>query len=116
MKHKFELKDAFGFGWEGVKAKAYSDAADFKDASAVMFEVTRSHGKVKSLASNRVYLVLEGEGEFIINSEVIPVKKTDMVIVPKDTPYDYRATGGSVLKLFLIHTPAFDPEKEVKLE
>ncbi|RLG16227.1 hypothetical protein DRN63_04425, partial [Nanoarchaeota archaeon] len=84
-------------------------------ASAAYFEVSGRHGKVKTTKSDRVYLVLEGEGEFIINDEVIPVKATDVIIVPKNTPYDYRATS-DILKLFLVHCPAYDPEAEVKLE
>lgn len=116
MKYKFELKDAYEFGWQGLKGKAYSDASDFKDASVAVFEVTGSYGKVKSLVSNRIYLVLEGKGEFIINGKVIPVKPTDVIIVPKNTPYDYRATEGTILKLFLVHSPAWTPEKEVELE
>lgn len=112
---KFMLKDAYEFGWEGLKGRAYSDASDFKDASVAVFEVTGSHGKVKSLVSNRVYYVLDGKGEFIINDKVIPVEKTDVVIVPKNTAYDYRAKNGT-MKLFLVHSPSFDPDAEVKLE
>ncbi len=116
MKYKFELKDAYDFGWKGLKGKAYNDASNFKDASVSQFEVTGRHGKVKSLVSNRIYLVLEGEGEFIINEQIIPVKATDVIVVPKDTPYDYKAKKGKTLKLFMIHTPAWDSDKEVKLE
>jgi mannose-6-phosphate isomerase-like protein (cupin superfamily) len=115
MKYKFELKEAYEFGWEGLKGKAYSDASNFKEVSASQFEVTKNHGKVKSLISNRVYLVLEGEGEFWINEEIFQVKPTDVIIVPKNTPYDYRTTKGK-LKLFMIHSPAWDEKKEVKIE
>jgi mannose-6-phosphate isomerase-like protein (cupin superfamily) len=116
VKYKFELKDAYEFGWEGLKAKAYSDASNFKEASVSVFYVTGSHGKVKSLVSNRIYYVLEGEGEFIINNEIIPVKITDVVIVPKNTPYDYKAKKGTTLKLFLVHSPSWNSDKEVKLK
>ncbi|MEM5778688.1 MAG: cupin domain-containing protein [Candidatus Aenigmatarchaeota archaeon] len=112
---KFKLKDAYKFGWEGLKGLAYNSKKDFKRASAAMFEVTGRHGKVKSLVSDRVYLVLEGQGEFIINNKKVTVKKDDVIIVPKNTPYDYKAVKGK-LKLFLVHTPAFDETKEVKLE
>lgn len=115
---KFSLKDARAkkIGWEGLKGFIYSDRNDFQNASAIMFEVTGRHGKVKSLVSDRIYLVLDGKGEFIINDEVIPVERGDVIIIPKNTPYDYKAIEGDILKLFLVHTPAFDAEKEVKLE
>lgn len=113
---KFKFKEKGEFSWEGLKGFIYSDKDDFPFASAIAFEVKGSHGKVKSLVSNRVYLILEGKGEFIIDGKVIPVEPTDVIIVPKNTAYDYRAVDGTTLKLFLVHTPAFDAEKEVKLE
>jgi mannose-6-phosphate isomerase-like protein (cupin superfamily) len=115
MKNKFELKEARDFGWEGLKGKAYNNSSDFKNASAAFFEVTGRHGKVKSLVSDRIYYIMEGEGEFIINEKAVPVKAGDVIIVPKNTPYDYR-NKGKVLKLFLVHTPAFEPDGEVNLE
>lgn len=112
---KYILKKAYKFGWEGLDGWAYNSKDDFPNASAAYFEVTVKHGTVKTTKSDRIYLILDGKGEFIINGEVIPVKKTDVVIVPKNTPYDYQAREG-ILKLFLVHTPAFDPEADVKLE
>ncbi|MCX6826427.1 MAG: cupin domain-containing protein, partial [candidate division Zixibacteria bacterium] len=73
------------------------------------------HGKVKSTKSDRVYLVLEGKGKFMVGNEKNDVKKDDVIIIPKNTPYDYKAIGGK-LKLFLVHTPAYDEKAEIKLE
>lgn len=115
MKNKFELKEAREFGWEGLKGKTYNDSSDFKNASAALFEVTGRHGKVKSLINDRVYYVVEGEGNFMINEKVTPVKSGDVIIVPKNTPYDFE-NKGKMLKLFLVHTPAFAPKGDVKLE
>ena len=112
---KYVLKKAYQFGWEGLKGWAYNSKDDFPNASAAYFEVTGSHGKVKTTKSDRIYFVLEGQGEFIIDGKIISVEKTDVVIVPKNTPYDYKAMKGT-LKLFLVHCPAFDPEADVKLE
>ena len=95
-----------------MKGWAYNSKEDFFGASGAYFEVDGSHGKVKTTLSDRVYHVLEGAGQFTINDEVISVKATDVVIVPKDTPYDYQGK----MKLFLVHAPAFDPTHEVKLE
>ena len=111
---KFKLKNANVFGREGLKGWAYSSKDDFSNASVAYFEVTGKHGMVKTTVSDRVYLVLEGKGEFTIDGEVIPVEKTDVVIIPKNTPYDYQAKEG-VLKLFLVDTPAFDSSADVKL-
>ena len=112
---RFKLKDAYKFGWKGLKGWAYNSKNDFPNASATYFEVTGKHGKIKTTKSDRVYLVLEGKGEFIINDKVINVEKDDVIIVPKNTPYDYKAKRG-IMKLFLVHTPAFEPEAEEKLK
>ncbi len=109
---KFKLEDAHKFGWKGLDGWAYNSKDDFASASAAYFEVDGSHGKCKTHSSDRVYLVLEGEGEFIINDKVIEVEQSDVIIVPKNTPYDYSGK----MKLFLVHTPAYMPEDDVKLE
>ena len=112
---KFKLKDGFPFGWEGLKGWAYNSKEDFPNSSAAYFEITGKHGKIKTTKSDRIYFVIEGKGEFIIDKKVVPVEKTDVIIIPKNTPYDYRSID-STMKLFLVHCPAFDPEAEVKLE
>lgn len=114
---KFTLPNASKFGWEGLKGCAYNSSDDFSRASAAYFEVTdKGHGKTKTTLSDRIYYVLEGCGEFVIDGEVEKVNTTDVIIVPKDTLYDYYADKGTVMKLFLVHTPAFDQAYEIKLK
>jgi mannose-6-phosphate isomerase-like protein (cupin superfamily) len=112
---KFKLKNATFFGWDGLKGWSYNSKDDFSNASATYFEITGKHGMVLSTISDRIYLILDGKGEFVVDGELIPVEKTDVVIIPKDTPYDYQAKGG-VLKLFLVHSPAFDDSADIKLK
>lgn len=113
---KFTLKEAKEFSREGLKGYAYNSSGDFSNASAAYVEVTGRHGKVKTTTSDRVYYVLDGNGEFTVGDENREVHKTDVVIIPKNTPYDFKVTDGSVLKMFLVHTPAFDPDTDVKLD
>lgn len=77
--------------------------------------MTGEHGKVKTTTSDRIYYVLEENGEFIIGDKTFPVQKTDVIIVPKDTAYNYRATWGT-FRLFLVHAPAYDPKGEMRLK
>lgn len=112
---KFELKNAHKFGWPGLKGWAFNSKEDFPGASAAYFEVTGKHGRVKTTSSDRIYFVIDGTGEFDIDGKIVSVGKTDVLIVPKNTPYDYKATS-KVLKLFLVHSPAFQPEADIKLE
>ena len=109
---KFELKNAKKFGWNGIKGWEYNSKNDFKNASVAYFEVDGSHGKIRNKSNDRIYYVLEGEGEFIINEKIIFAKKSDVIIIPKNNSYDYRGK----MKLFLVHTPAFDANSDEKLE
>lgn len=109
---KFILKNASEFGWEGLKGWAYNTKEDFSRASAAYFEITGSHGKTTATESDRIYYIIDGEGEFEINNEIIHVVKSDVCILPKNIEYNYRALNG-VLKMLLVHTPAYDQDKEI---
>lgn len=108
MKHVYHLSDALDVSWPGIKLKSYSERTDFERASAARFWVDGKHGKVFSEVSDRVYLVLAGSGYFEIEGERFDVTKDDVVIVPKQTKYDYSGK----MELFLVHSPAFDRTKE----
>lgn len=110
MKHHFKLSEATKFGWPGIEGRSYSEQADFERASAARFKVSGSHGRVKNTVSDRTYLVLRGSGWFEINGTKFTVKLDDVVIVPRDTPYDY----GGKMELFLVHSPAYHRSNDVK--
>ncbi|MBU0570102.1 cupin domain-containing protein [Patescibacteria group bacterium] len=113
---KFTLKKAKKkIEWEGLKGWIYSDKDDYKNASFVYAEVTGSHGRVKNSLSDRVYLIVDGKGEFVVAGKTIKVGKNDVVVIPKNTIYDFRALG-SVMKMYLVHIPAFDRSGEVRYE
>jgi len=112
---KFTLKNAQEFGWDGLSGWAFNAKEDFPRASAAYFEITGQHGETKATESDRIYYVIDGEGEFMMNGETIKVGKSDVFVAPKNTTYDYKAVVG-VLKMFLVHTPAFDSDKEVTLD
>ncbi|HLC39253.1 MAG TPA: hypothetical protein VJJ76_00025 [archaeon] len=109
---KFALKRAKKFGWQGLKGWAYSSKKDFKRASAAYFEINGSHGKIKTIRSDRIYFVIQGKGKFIIKNKIFSVKSKDVIIVPKNVPYDYSGK----MKLFLVHTPSFDAAFERQLK
>ncbi len=112
MKYKYTKKDALKLGWSGLKIDSYSESSDFERASAGFFEVSTHHGKVKSLLSDRIYFVIEGNGYFEIEGERIDVEPTDVIIIPRNTVYDYYGE----MKLFLVHTPAYNYEAEIKYD
>ncbi len=115
MKYKYTLAEAPRIGRKSVEGYAYSTARDFDRVSAVRVKVlpgTR-HGLIKNIACDRLYLVLAGEGAFRIDGDEIPVRETDVVIVPRGTPYDY---WGERLEMLLVHVPANINEADIDLE
>jgi|ERR1022692_2017733 mannose-6-phosphate isomerase-like protein (cupin superfamily) len=112
MKYIYHLRDAFAFGWPGLEGQSYSEATDFDRASAARFKVTDHHGRVYNEISDRIYLVLEGSGHFTVAGQRFKVTKTDVIIVPRMTEYDY---GGN-MELFLVHCPAYDVTKDHDLD
>ena len=67
---KFTLQNAKQFGWEGVKGFEYSNKNDFQNVSIAYAEISGRHGKIKNTKSDRVYIIFEGKGEFILNDKV----------------------------------------------
>lgn len=109
---KFTREKAFQFCWKGIKGWSYTSSKDLSNGSVAVIEVNGNHGKVMSKISNRIYYIIEGNGIFIVDGKKLDVKKDDVVIVEKNTPYDYEGK----MKLFLVHIPAWDEAQEVILE
>lgn len=119
MKRKYGLEEARQTGRPPeIEVFAYNTREDFEQASVGMVEARGRHGRIRQPISDRVYLVLEGEGEFFFgdeegeSDEIVPVGKDDVVLIPKNNVYDYRGR----MRLFLVHTPAYEQDSDVHLD
>lgn len=99
-------------GRPSVQGRAIVTANDFERLGCGVFRVETRHGLIKNIASDRIYLVLEGQGRFTVAGDAFEVAKGDTVLVPRNTPYDYEGQ----LKLFLVHSPANNDEADISLE
>ena len=99
-------------GRPSVQGRPIVTSDDFERLGCGVFRTETRHGLIKNIASDRIYLVLEGEGRFTVAGEVLDVTKGDVVLVPRNTPYDYEGR----LKLFLVHSPANNDEADISLE
>jgi mannose-6-phosphate isomerase-like protein (cupin superfamily) len=61
-------------------------------------------------------LVLEGEGEMRLGTEVFVIKKNDLIFIPKNTPHAVKTTSSIPLKVLSIQAPLFDGKDRVMLE
>lgn len=108
---KFTVKTGYKFDRGDVKGFSYNTKEQFNRMSAAKFVCKGKHPSMKSLNSDRLYLILEGKGTFVIDNKKIIVKKNEVVVIPRNTPYRYFGD----MECFLVHSPAFDREKEVRL-
>ena len=109
---KFSAKNAKPFQFRNVKGLSYITGDDFENISASVVEAKGKILPVKNTKSDRVYFVIEGEGEFVVGGERHEVEKDDVVIILKNTFYSYRTVKG--FKFFEMNTPAFDIDCEVR--
>lgn len=109
---KFSSSTGYEFDRGDIKGFSYNTKDQFSRMSAAFFACKGKHPKMKSINSDRLYLVLKGEGVFHINGKMIAVKEKEIIIVPKNTPYSYEGT----MECFLVHAPAFDRKKEIRIE
>ncbi len=116
MKFSIDIAKTPDVEWNGFKAWVYNNKEQFSAGSALYIELEKEHGMVKSMISDRYYLILEGIVEFDIAGITQTASRLDTIVIPKNTPYNYRNLGGpKAAKLYLVHSPAFDADKEIKL-
>ena len=109
---RFRLEEGSRFKVGDVKGIAITSKDDIGSGNVAYLEVDGRHGKTKTTLSDRFYFVLEGEGEFIIDGKRVKVEKHDVIVIPKNTPYDFQGR----MRLILFSTPAFDPNYEIGYE
>lgn len=76
-----------------------------KKLGIAMADIKGSHGMIINDISDKVYLILEGEGRVFVGKEHVEVKPMDLVFIPPDTEHGVKGT----LKLLCLMSPPFDP-------
>jgi len=79
--------------------------------SKITFAISASFSKISLNRSHPKLLVINGTATFTIKSKKQLVKSGELVIIPMNTPYSYAGD----MECFLVHSPAFDKTKEIKL-
>ena len=108
---KFTLKKTHKFGWSGVDGWNY----DFDDKVSVSYiEISKNIPRRKNTRNDRVYFILEGEAEFVIEGKKKVVKEKEVVRIPKKTTYSYKPL--KKLRLVEVNIPPFDINSEIVLD
>ena len=99
---KISKQQAVRSDWYKMKSLNYKFPELQGGTSVVYAEFEGPHGRVRTKKSReRIYYILEGEGEFDIDGEQVSVSAGDVVVIAPSTWYNYRPTEG-VLKVLVI--------------
>lgn len=70
--------------------------------SIVYAEVTNDHGEVHTNDVERIYYIVDGQGEFVVDGKITQVSRGDVFTIPPKTTYNYHSLPGQVLKVVLV--------------
>ena len=70
------------------------------------FEPGQSHTLHAHAGMDKVYLVLEGEGLFLLESETLPMRAGDLLVAPDGVPHGVDNNSGARLLVMAILAPA----------
>ncbi len=98
---KVSQQDAVRQDWDKAKSWNYKLKHLQGYQSVVYAELKGDHGEVNTNEQERVYFIIEGEGQLSFNEQKIIARKGDVVTIPPTTTYDYRPINNTVLKVIL---------------
>ena len=70
------------------------------------FEPGQSHTLHAHAGMDKVYLVLEGEGLFLLESETLPMRAGDLLVAPDGVPHGVDNNSGARLLVMAMLAPA----------
>jgi len=70
------------------------------------FEPGQAHALHAHEGMDKVYQVIEGEGEFLLDGRTLPMKAGDMLAAPPGVPHGVRNTSTGRLLVLVILAPA----------
>jgi len=70
------------------------------------FEPDQSHTLHAHAGMDKVYLVLEGEGLFLLESETLPMRAGDLLVAPDGVPHGVDNNSGARLLVMAMLAPA----------
>jgi mannose-6-phosphate isomerase-like protein (cupin superfamily) len=109
---KLTLKDGVPFEVGGVQGYAVTSTVGITSGDVASLKVEGRHGRVKTTLSDRFYYIVSGTGTFDVGDSTFKVERGELIVVPRDTPYDFEGT----MELVMFCSPAFDLSKEVFME
>lgn len=98
---KIEKENAIREDWDEVKSWNYKLPQLKPRMSVVYAELEGDHSLVHTEDLERIYFIIDGQGEFDIGQEKINVNAGDVITIPPKTEYNYRPINDSKLKVVM---------------
>lgn len=70
------------------------------------FEPGQAHALHAHEGMDKLYHVVEGEGQFLLDGRALPMRAGDLLVAPSGVPHGVRNTGGARLLVLVILAPA----------
>lgn len=87
--------------WDEVKSWNYKLLHLQPKMSVVYAELEGNHSLVHTEDLERIYFIIEGQGEFTIGEEKTLVEMGDIITIPPKTEYNYKPTNDSKLRVVM---------------
>jgi mannose-6-phosphate isomerase-like protein (cupin superfamily) len=96
------------FGWEGV----WGWSTNMGQITSVSYlEIDVDIPKRKNRINDRVYVLIEGEVEFMVSGEKYRLSEKESISIPKNTEYEYKPKVK--IKIIELNMPPFNESGEV---
>jgi len=101
------------YDFKGLKIKELTPD-DLTSASVAEVEINPGvkHKMARSLKSDKIYICIEGEIAFHVESEYIRMEPGDLLFIQRDEWFSYQNDKDNISRVILVHVPPFDLESE----
>jgi mannose-6-phosphate isomerase-like protein (cupin superfamily) len=106
--------DVGPFDFDGLEIRDLTATLAESSASVAHIEVSPGieHQKARSTLSDKYYICLHGEIQFLVDGEPADLAAGDLLIVERGDWFSYGNPGPEPAHLLLVHVPPFDLEYE----
>ena len=97
---------------KGYVVDNYLSKEDGVGYSIVRTHLDGKHPFMKNINSNRTYYLISGKATFVIEEKEIVVQTGKMLVIPRNTKYDFQGKFDALL----VDCPAFDANDDIIFE
>lgn len=101
------------FNYDNIYSRTIS--SDSLSSSLVIF-IKKEVKKHKHISHSEHVYILDGEGEMLLGSKILKVKKGDIIFIPENTIHSLKVISEVPVKVLSIQSPFFDGKDRIFIE